>query len=195
MNFYTIFVTIFLLMDGVGNIPVFLSILRKYNSSEQRRIIIREMIIAFLILSLFFFCGKTILGLMNISVAAVQVSGGVILFIMALKMIYPSDENIRPEDDTDPFIVPLAVPLMAGPSSIAMVMIIAQHNSIGMWLSWLSIILACIATLLTLLIAPFLKRILGRRGMRAIERLMGMILTIISTQMIITGVLQTIKYH
>lgn len=84
---------------------------------------------------------------------------------------------------------------MAGPSSIAMVMIIAQHNSIGMWLSWLSIILACLATLLILLIAPFLKRILGRRGMRAIERLMGMILTIISTQMIITGVLQAIKYH
>ncbi|ASG68768.1 hypothetical protein CDV26_10585 [Francisella halioticida] len=191
MNFYTIFVTIFLLTDGIGNIPIFLSILRKYNSIDQRKIIIREMIIAFFILSLFFFCGKTILSLMSISVAAVQVSGGVILFIMALKMI--SDENMRPEDDTDPFIVPLAVPLMAGPSSIAMVMIIAQHNCIGLWLSWLSITLACLATLLILLIAPFLKRILGKRGMRAIERLMGMILTIISTQMIITGILQAIK--
>ncbi|BCD91732.1 UPF0056 inner membrane protein [Francisella halioticida] len=191
MNFYTIFVTIFLLTDGIGNIPIFLSILRKYNSIDQRKIIIREMIIALFILSLFFFCGKTILSLMSISVAAVQVSGGVILFIMALKMI--SDENMRPEDDTDPFIVPLAVPLMAGPSSIAMVMIIAQHNCIGLWLSWLSITLACLATLLILLIAPFLKRILGKRGMRAIERLMGMILTIISTQMIITGILQAIK--
>lgn len=193
MNFYTIFVTIFLLTDGVGNIPIFLSILRKYDAIDQRKIIIREMIIAFAILSLFFFCGKTILSLMNISVAAVQVSGGVILFIMALKMIYPTYENMKQEDDSEPFIVPLATPLMAGPSSIAMVMIIAQHNSIGALLSWLSISLACFSTLLILLIAPFLKRILGNRGMKAIERLMGMILTIIGTQMIITGILQAIK--
>ena len=193
MNFYTIFVTIFLLMDGIGNIPIFLSILGKYSNADQRKIIIREMAFAFLILSLFFFCGKAILDLMNISVSAVQISGGVILFLMAIKMIYPSDKSTSQEDESDPFIVPLAIPLIAGPSNIAMVMIIAQHNSIGIWLSWLSITLACFATLLILLIAPFLKRILGKRGMRAIERLMGMILTIIGIQMVITGVLQVIK--
>jgi len=187
MNFSTIFISVFLLINPFGAIPIFLAILANFNDKQKIIIMIRESFFALIIASLFFFFGKGILEAMNISVAAVETAGGVILFLMAIKMIYPSKEKNGSDDDGDPFIVPLAMPLMAGPAIIAMVMIISQNSIISVWQSWLAIFLALFVSMLILLCGTFLQKILGSKGMRAIERLMGMILTIIATQMIFSG--------
>ena len=147
------------------------------------------MFIASLILSFFLFFGYSVLDSMSASISAVQIAGGAILFMMAIKMIFPSKPTDDSNNSTDPLIVPLATPIMAGPSSIAMTMIIAGHQDIEIWLSWLAIMCACLFTLLILLCAPSLKRILKDKGMAAIERLMSMILTVIGTQMILAGAL------
>jgi multiple antibiotic resistance protein len=187
MNFSTIFISVFLLINPFGAIPIFLAILANFTNKQKITIMIRESFFAFVITSLFFFFGKGILQAMNISVAAVETAGGVILFLMAIKMIYPSKEKNGSDDDGDPFIVPLAMPLMAGPAIIAMVMIISQNSIISVWQSWLAIFLALFVSMLILLCGTFLQKIFGSKGMRAIERLMGMILTIIATQMIFSG--------
>lgn len=189
MNFSTIFISVFLLINPFGSIPIFLSILTKFNNKQKLVIMIRESIFAFIITSIFFFYGRNILETMNISVSAVQAAGGVILFLMAIKMIYPQ-KNSRDGDssDDDPFIVPLAMPLMAGPAIIAMVMIISQNSTVSIWQSWFAIFLALFVSMIILLCGTLLQKLLGAKGMRAIERLMGMILTIIATQMIFSGV-------
>ena len=193
MNFYTVFITLFLLMDHFGNIPVFLATLNKIRIDRHNPIIIRESFIAFVILSIFFFFGQSILQGMELSVSAVQISGGVILFLMAIKMIYPSEYQKEKPEEGEPFIVPLATPLIAGPSTLAMVMIIGQNSNQPMFFSWLSILGACVASGLVLLCGNFLRKILGMRVMLAIERLMGMILTTLAAQMLLDGISHSIN--
>ncbi len=188
MNIFYIAFSLFLLMDSIGNIPLYISFLKNLSPHRQRVVIFREMMIALGIIILFNFLGDALMKFLHIQNDTVQIAGGVILFILCLKMIFPPphDPTESLPHDMEPFIVPLAVPLVAGPAVLAAVMIYSkQENSSFVMLS--AIILAWAASLIILLGSSFLKKILGWRGIVAMERLMGLILILISVQMFLSG--------
>lgn len=181
-------------MDPFGNIPFILSLLKNYNDKEYRKIVLRELVFAFLILLIFLYSGKAILNMLHLSKASLSIAGGVILFIIAIKMIFLGSENIFENDEEmEIFIVPIAIPSIAGPSSIATVMLLMATDS-SMWLQWTTALLAaCTANAVILISSRKLGKILGKRGLKALDRLMGMILTTISIEMLITGFKSIIK--
>lgn len=189
MTLLSIAFSLFLLMDSVGNIPLYISFLHNLEEGRQRWVIFRELVIALFIIVLFSFAGNGLMEFLNVSQDTIEIAGGIILFLICLKMIFPRkkdpDEDLP--HDTEPFIVPLAVPLIAGPSVLASVMIYGRQE-VHPWTMLGAIFLAWIASLGILLSSSLLKRILGWRGITAIERLMGLVLTLIAVQMFLTGV-------
>lgn len=176
-------------MDPLGNIPLFLSILKSVDPKKRKRIILRESFIAFIILVLFLFFGQYILEGMHISEPALAISGGIILFLISIRMIFPPQEveNATKPKTMEPFIVPLAVPLIAGPSTMTMVMLLASQAPYDMSRWFTALFVAWAITTIILVFADFLRKILGERGLLAVERLMGMILTTMAVQMFLTG--------
>lgn len=197
MTLWSIAFSLFLLMDSVGNIPFYISFLKGISPHRQRMIIIRELLIALAIIILFNFIGERLMDFLKVREDTVQISGGIILFLLALKMVFPTrhDESLDELPHTsEPFIVPLAVPLVAGPSVLAAVMIYAKQEENHLIMLG-AISLAWTASLLILLTSSFLERILGWRGILALERLMGLILTLIAIQMFLNGVSGFIHYQ
>lgn len=188
MNIYTATITLILVMDPLGNIPVFISVLNPVEASRRRMIILRESIIAFGILVLFLFAGRHILHGLGITEPALGIAGGIILFLIALKMIFPSSDKDQERFMGEPFIVPLAIPLVAGPSAMATILLFATQNPHKSPELFAALIIASIVVTLILLFSTALKRLLGDKGLIAVERLMGMILTTVSVQMFLTGI-------
>jgi multiple antibiotic resistance protein len=185
--------TLFLLMDPLGNIPLFVSLLKDISGKRQRRIIFRELLIALGVMILFSFIGDALLTSLNVAPYTVSISGGLILFLLSLKMIFPSqkDADSVSGEDKEPFIVPLAIPMVAGPAVLAAIMLLArQEESITITVG--AICLAWAFTTLILLSSSYLKKILGWRGIVACERLMGLLLTMLSIQMFLEGITQYI---
>jgi multiple antibiotic resistance protein len=188
MNIYSAAVTLFLVMDPLGNIPVFLSLLKQVEPQRRTRIILRESLIAFSILTLFLFFGKSILHSLHISEEALGIAGGIILFLIAIKMLFPSPNRYTADDSHgEPFIVPMAIPLIAGPSAMTTVILFSSQvpTQMGHW--FMALALASAASVFTLLCATPLQKLLGPKVIAALERLMGMILTTIAVQMFLTG--------
>ena len=182
-------VTLLLIMDPLGNVPVFNSVLANCEPSRRTRIIIREVILALVILMGFLFAGNAILGFLGLSQSSLAIAGGVLLFIISMRMIFPgrhSGSDVA--SDEEPFLVPLAVPLIAGPSTIAILLLLSSGQPERM-LDWsVALFLAWSATAILLVASPWLLRFLGNRGSRALERLMGMILVIVAVQMLLNGI-------
>ena len=191
-SLFSLTFSLFLLMDPIGNVPIYISILKDIPQKRQRFIICRELLIALITIALFSFLGEPLLNLLKISNQTVHIAGGVVLFIIAIKLIFPppqaADESLL--HDEDPFIVPLAIPLVAGPAVLAAVMIYSHETSYLLLIT--AIILAWLATTLILLTAPFLQKILGRRGISACKRLMGLLLILLAIQMFLEGLKQVI---
>jgi multiple antibiotic resistance protein len=182
--------SLFLLMDSIGNIPLFISILKGISRKRQLQIIFREMLIALGIMILFNFLGDYLLAALQVTQYTVLISGGIILFLIALKMIFPvKDSDQASAADKEPFIVPLAVPLVAGPAVLAAIILYSGQET-GALSSVLAIIAAWIVTTLILLSSTFLNKIMGTRGIAACERLMGLVLTMIAIQMFLEGLAQ-----
>jgi MarC family membrane protein len=174
-------------MDSIGNLPIFLALLKDISPQRQRCIIFRELIIAFLIIIAFVFIGDALLDLLGVSEETIMIAGGIILFLISLKMIFPlrKDSEQNGFKNKEPFIVPLAVPLVAGPAVLVTVIIYSQHQNL--FILTLSVFIAWAVSTLILLCSSLLKRILGTRGIAACERLMGLILTLIAVQMFLKG--------
>lgn len=155
---------------------------------RARRIVIRELLIALAVLALFLLGGRAVLDVLQISEPALSIAGGVILFLIAVKMIFGSAREIFREDPAgEPFVVPLAVPMIAGPSAAATVLLLMARNP-GLWLHWLAALVAAwLASGVILLAAVSFTRIPGQRVLNAVERLMGMLLTIVAVQMSLSG--------
>jgi MarC family membrane protein len=175
-------------MDPIGNIPFYISFLKGLDANRQRFVIFREMIIALFIIIVFNFIGDGLMRFLHVNNDTIQIAGGIILFLICLKMIFPPlhDPHEALPHDAEPFIVPLAVPLVAGPSVLAAVMIYAKQEN-NNFLMVGAILLAWIASLSILLVSSFLKQLLGWRGILALERLMGLVLTLIAVQMFLSG--------
>lgn len=192
MSVYSAAITLFLVLDPLGNIPVFLSVLGNVEPERRRKIIIREMVIALVILAAFLLFGKFILRGMHISQPALSIGGGIVLFLIAIRMIFPRRSGESGSDTGDsedePLIVPLAIPLVAGPSAMAMLILLATQypDRTGEWM--IALVAAWFASALVLTSADLLRRALGRRGLAALERLMGMILTTMAVQMLLSGI-------
>jgi multiple antibiotic resistance protein len=181
---------LFLLMDPIGNVPIFVSVLKDISPKRQRFIIMRELVIALIILVLFNFLGDALLGFLNVTMPTILISGGIILFLIAIKMIFPGkgDPDVEMGRSKEPFIVPLAVPLVAGPAVLAAVMLYSGQHKNDTLVSVTAIIIAWLASTIILLSSSLWKKLLGWRGLVAMERLMGLILTLIAVQMFLEGI-------
>jgi MarC family membrane protein len=184
-------------MDPLGNIPVFLAILKKFDPQRQSKIILRESIIAFVILSLFVFFGEYILHGLHITMPALSIAGGVILFIIAIHMIFPPERVAvdKGEKTEEPLVVPLAVPLTAGPSAMAVVLLFVTRQPTHMWLIFTAVVIASVIFTIIMLCSRYLMKILGNRGLTALERLMGMILTTVAVEMFLSGISQYLHHQ
>lgn len=179
---------LFLIMDPLGNLPIVLSILKHIDPKRRRIVLIRELIFALIILLLFLFAGQSILNFLHVQPETLSISGGIILFIIAIKMIFPSAGSITGlAAGEEPFIVPMAIPMIAGPSVIAALILLSTQNPDNMVELSLSVLLAWGVTFFILMFNGFFLRILGERGLKAIERLMGLLLVMLSTQMFLDG--------
>jgi multiple antibiotic resistance protein len=179
---------LFLILDPLGNIPVFLSILRRLPARRQRIVIARELLIALGVLMGFLWAGKYALEAMHLRQESVSIAGGIVLFLIGIRMIFPPPEGLMGEiPDGEPFIVPLAIPMVAGPSGMAAVMLMGSSEParLGEWS--LALLIAWAATAAILFSATYLYKWLGPRALTAIERLMGMLLVAISVQMFLDG--------
>ena len=188
---------LFLVLDPLGNILLMLSALRHVEPQRQRKVILREMLIALVALLVFLFLGSHFLSALGLSEQALGMAGGVVLMLVALRMVFPTpDHSLEEEITSEPFIVPIAIPYVAGPSSLATVLLMMSREP-ARWADWaLAIVLAWGACVPILLAASYLSRVLGKRGLTAVERLMGLVLVTIAVQMLMTGAAQFItRFH
>lgn len=194
MKILTLAYTFFLLMDSVGNIPFFISLLKNLDPRRQRQIILRELFIALGVMIIFSLIGDAILSSLAIADYSLLMSGGIILFILSLKMVFPSDKEAKSDTpkEKEPFIVPLAIPLVAGPAVLAAIILYSKQEQ-GLFTTIPAIIVAWILTTIVLLSSSFIKRLIGTKGIVAAERLMGLLLVMLSIQMFLSGV--TEYYH
>lgn len=192
MTLFQMVLTLLLLMDPLGNVPIFISILKHIEKSKRVWIIFRESFIAFVILLLFLFAGDYIMDSLQITEPAITIAGGIILFLISLKMVFPQTNQPLYSQHGEPFIVPLAIPLLAGPSAIAMVMVLAAQESEQTSTLFFAVVLSSAITALILMLSNRLQNLLGDKGLIALERLMGMILIILSVQMFLNGLAQYI---
>ncbi len=178
-----------IVLDPFGNIPIFISLLKHFDPEKQKKIIIRELLIALGIMIVFLFFGQGFFQLLNITEASLQMAGGIILFMIALNMIFSSHKNRKTERiPKDPLIVPLAVPAVAGPGILATITLYGgglQNNLLVL----IAIVFSWLLLLPVLLFAPKFKQFLGENGMITAERLFGYIVILISTQMALNGLL------
>lgn len=190
MSLFSVTVIFLILLDPLGNVPVFLALLKNMRHERQVKVIIRECIFAFGILVVFLFFGKYIMRELQITSSALGIAGGVILFLVALKMIFPPEHLVDVHDKPlkEPFIVPLAIPMVAGPSTMAMVLLFSTQHPEKIWICFTGLTIAMVATTIVLVFSSKLKRLLGERGLIALERLMGMILTVVAVQMLLNGI-------
>ena len=181
--------TLTLVMDPLGNIPLFMATLKGVPEERRRAVIIRELFIALGIMAFFLLFGKYMVSALALDLTAMSVAGGIVLFLIAMQMIFPtSHSHFADGPEGEPFIVPLAIPLIAGPSTLTTILLFSLQDPgrLGMWTGVIGVAWLINALILAGL-SGWLSRLLGARGLLAMEKLMGMILVTISVQMIMNG--------
>lgn len=182
-------IMLFLIMDPLGNLPIVMSVLKPFEPKRRLFILARELIFSLLILLVFLYSGDAILAFLNIKQETVSIAGGIILFLIAIKMIFPTPGGVMnlPAGE-EPFIVPLAIPMIAGPSSMAALILLSNQAPTRI-IDWtLALIGAWALSACILLFSGPLNKLLGQKGLSAVERLMGMILIMLSIQLLLDGV-------
>ncbi len=189
VSFASAVVILLLVVDPVGNIPLFISLLRNVDPARRAWIIVRECAIAFVVLLGFVFFGRWILGILALSEPSLTIAGGVILFLIAVRMIFRGPEGVFGDTvDGGPFIVPLAIPAIAGPAAIATVMLLVSRapQRLPEWIAAITVVM--LVTLAFLVFAERISKLVGERGLLAFERLTGLILTAIAVEMLLRGI-------
>lgn len=188
---------LFFVLDPFGNVPLLLSILKNANQKQRYKTIIRESIIGLFILLIFFFFGEQFLSVFHLQTEAITIAGGIIFFVISLKMIFPNSQgdSIFSSKEDDPLVVPIAMPMIAGPGALATVLVLVKTNTEHLGALFSSLLLAWGISSLILLFAPVLYSILKNKGLTALERLMGMLLLIMAVQMFIDGITGLLKTY
>lgn len=180
---------LFLVMDPIGNVPLFLSLLKQVPPERRRRVLARELLIALGVLFAFLFGGQYLLDALDLRPESISITGGIILFLIGLKMIFPTPEGIFGEADAgEPYIVPMAIPLIAGPSTMATLLLLGREDPTRT-IEWsIALMIAWLASAVILFGSTALYRLLGPRVLSALERLMGMLIVALAVQMTLDGV-------
>lgn len=179
-------VIFFLIMDPLGNVPLFLSVMKTVPPERKLKVTFRELVIAYVALLVYLFFGRYLLDILNLTNEAISISGGIILFLIAIRMIFPTQQGIFGNtSEGEPLIVPLAIPAVAGPSIMAVLMLMSTTQPL-LYL-FLCLSMAWFTGALILLAATPLNKILGTRGLAAMERLMGMLLVMMAVQMMLNA--------
>jgi multiple antibiotic resistance protein len=192
MSVFALALSLFLVLNSLGNVPIFVGLLAKYPPKKQRQIIFRELCIALVILLLFNFFGDDLLGMIGISQPVIGLAGGTLLFLIALGMIFPKPEGGHELQRQEPMIVPLAVPLVAGPGGISTVMVYAEQTHKPLLVT-AAILIAWIPSLLILLSSSHIKNLLGQKGLLACQKLGGMLIALIAVQMVCSGAIHLVQ--
>lgn len=192
MSIFEMVFSLFFVLNSLGNIPIFVGLLTKFEAGRQRKIILRELLIALFILLAFNFFGEGLLKLLGISQSVLGVAGGTLLFIIALGLIFQRPMKNHDSKSSEPLIVPLATPIVAGPGSIATVMVYAEQLQ-NVWMMSLVILMAWAPTFIILLLSSNIKYFLGKRGLLACQKLGGMLISLIAVQMICSGLTQVLR--
>lgn len=184
-------ITLILVMDPFGNIPLFITALKKVPTERRTKVLLRELFIALFIMMLFLFGGARMLSWLGIAKYSLGISGGIVLFIMSIKLVFNSsmDEQAQiNQKDEEPFLVPLAIPLIAGPASLSMLMILSAGDPKKVWSLFIAVLIASVLNGIILLLSFPISNILGKRGIIALERLTGLIMVLISVNMMMGGI-------
>ncbi len=191
MTIFSAAMLLFIVMDPFGNIPLFMTAMSHVKPERYKRVIVRELLIALGVLVAFLFLGRYLLQLLQISETALTAAGGTVLLLIAIKMIFPRSGGLSEDTpDGEPFIVPLAIPYVAGPSAMASVLLIMTREP-ARWPEWLgAVVLAWLVSGAIICASGPLVRLLGKKALTAIERLMGMVLVAVAIQMLMSGVAQ-----
>jgi multiple antibiotic resistance protein len=185
-------ITLLLIMDPLGNVTPFLSVLKHVQQDRRRKVLVREILVAYIVLLAFLFLGKYLLRLLSLQEETISIAGGIVLFLIALRMVFPSERAASDMPAGEPFLVPLAIPFIAGPSTLASLLLLQSTPTSTLQL-WAALTLAWALTAIVLLSSTILYRLLKERGLIALERLMGMLLVMLAVQMFINGVGRFIK--
>lgn len=183
--------TLILVMDPFGNIPLFITALKRVPQERRTKVLLRELIIALFIMMSFLFGGAKLLSWLGIAKYSLGISGGIVLFIMSIKLVFNSamDEQAQiNQKDEEPFLVPLAIPLIAGPASLSMLMILSAGDPAKVWSLFIAVLIASVLNGAVLLLSFPISNILGKRGIIALERLTGLIMVLISVNMMMGGI-------
>jgi MarC family membrane protein len=188
-------VILLLVMDPVGNVPFFVTLLKGVPKERRLKVIVRECLIAYVILVVFAFFGRTILDLLGLSDVSLNIAGGVILFIIALRLVFRHPQGIFGDDfhGGEPFIVPLAIPAIAGPTAIATIVLMVARAPDRVWEWVAALTVAAVVNLVILLFSDRIASAIGARGVAALERLMGLLLTAIAVEMLLKGIEAFVK--
>ena len=182
-------ILLLLVLDPFGNLPIVVSVTSRMPRERHVPIVLRECLVAYLLLIAFLAGGRTFMEWLQLSDVSLAIAGGIILFLIAMRMVFPTADGVFGDlRDGEPFLVPLAVPAIAGPSAMATVMLMASRDPAHLWTWVLALTIAMGVTTVVLLAAPRLQAALGERGVIAFERLMGLVLTAVAVQMLLNGV-------
>ena len=185
-------------MDPFGNIPLFIAALKKVPQQRRTFVLLRELAVAFAIMLAFLFAGRQMLHLLGIEQYSMSIAGGIILFIISIKLVFDpgtptDDESKTPAKDEEPFIVPLAIPLIAGPATLSMLLILAAKNEGSVFYVLTAMLIASALNGVILMLSFPISSFLGHRGLTAVERLSGMLLVLMSVNMVMGGIAQFMK--
>ena len=186
-TFLSATILLVLITDPIGNIPIFANALKNVPVERRPQVILREVLIAFALLLTFMFVGEGFLHVMNLSDLALQIGGGVILFLIALRMVFPPPDLGESEQTEEPLIVPLAVPAIAGPSALATVLLLVSQQP-ERRMEWIGAL--CVTMLISAIVlvsAERIQRVIGTRLVTAVERLMGLVLVSVAIEMMLRG--------
>ncbi len=189
MRLFSAILILILIMDPLGNVPLFLSVLKDVAPERRRRVLVRELFFSYVVLLIFLLLGKYLLLLLSLQQETISIAGGIVLFLIALRMIFPPEGGLLGESlEGEPFVVPLAIPLIAGPSTLAALLLLQQSGTNSTLELLLAITAAWSTSAAILLSSTSLYRLLRQRGLIAMERLMGMLLVMIAVQMFMNGI-------
>ncbi|NPA87378.1 MAG: hypothetical protein GXO01_01610 [Epsilonproteobacteria bacterium] len=185
MDFFSVFVTLFLIMDPFGNLPVIISLLKDYDKKKRIEIITKELVISLFVIFIFIFFGKSLMHLLGLREESISIAGGIILFLIAIKMIFPSSEPMFGAQN-EPFIVPIAIPMIAGPSLLATLLLFSTNYDLKIVIS--AAFAAWVASAAIIIFFIQLSKYIPYKFFSAMEKLMGMILIALAVQMLLEGI-------
>ncbi|AVR97862.1 MarC family protein [Pseudoduganella armeniaca] len=193
-NFFQTFILLLLVTDPFGNVPLFATALAPVAPTKRPRIVVRECFIAFIVLLTFMFFGRHFLQALSLSEVSLRIAGSVILLLIAIRMVFPHPDGVLGKTDGgEPFIVPLAIPALAGPSALATVLLFSRESAGEVAIHVAALAAVVVVWLAVFLGAEKLQKVLGTQVMTAFERLMGLILAAMSVEMLLGGVREFVK--